>query len=682
MIAIGERGCDPIRVEHPPQWQGDRWTQVADLQPEEQIYGLGERATAANLRAATEASKSKQRPSPQPEQQPKTYRIWNYDPGNIYEPGTDPMYICIPVYIGLRQTPPGEHNSYPVFYENTFEGEFTFGEQATATFEQGALRYYLSIGEPTTLLDRYTRLTGRPSLPPYWALGYHQSRWGYRTEAAVRQEIETFWAHNLPISAVHLDIDCQVNHRAFTIDPQRFPQFAKMTEDFASRDIQVVAINNPGIKYSRQSNLLLEGEMLGAFCMDPDGELVKAPVWAGQTVFPDFTNPRVRHWWSRQFAYLLELGVQGFWQDMNEPAIFIAWGDPTLPKSTQHHLEGGGGDHREAHNIYGLLEARSAYEGIRQHCSQQRPFLVSRSGAAGLQRYSWTWTGDIVSTWEALRQTIPTILGLGLSGIPFCGPDIGGFLGNPGAELYLRWFQMSTFFMFYRTHCATSVSPRAPWTFGEPYLSIIRQFLQLRYRLRPYFYTLAWEAAKQGTPPVRPLFWTDPTNPDLWGVEDAFCLGTALLIYPVLQQNAASRSIRLPPGDWVNFWDDTCLKGAQTVQSTLSLEQIPVFVKSGSVIPMMEDSRLTLHLYVSSEQELDRSRSDKSFLYSDAGDGYGASRLDCFQLASSKKDDNASSIEMIWEQEGDYDPQYDSVTYQVHGVAIKTIWVNGQAVQL
>lgn len=642
-----------VRAELPPQWQHQQWTHRAQLQPEEQIYGLGERASTFNLRAA----KTEQQVS-------KTYQIWNYDPGNIYRPGVDPMYICVPVYLGLHHS-----GSYLVFYENTFRGELTFAEEAIAQFDQGSLRYYVAIGEPPQLLERYTQLTGRAPLPARWALGYHQSRWGYRTEAAVRQEVKSFQAHNVPLSAIHLDIDCQVGHRAFTIDPKRFPQLRNFTQELAQLGVRCITINNPGIKYSRQSNLFLEGQVLEAFCTDPDGKLVVAPVWAGQTVFPDFTNPTVRAWWNHQFAYLLNVGIAGFWNDMSEPAIFVSWGDPTMPKVAQHFLEGRGGDHREAHNVYGLLEAQSAYEGVLQACPDRRPFIVSRSGWAGLQRYAWTWTGDIVSTWEALRQTVSTVIGLGLSGIPYSGPDIGGFLGNPSAELYVRWFQMASFFTFCRTHSSTSVEPRAPWSFGEPYLSIIRRFLQLRYQLMPYFYTLAWEAAQRGYPPVRPLFWDSWNDPSTWGREDAFYLGKALLIYPVLQEGARSHLVSLPAGHWYHFWDDTVWEGGNTIQLEASLEYIPVLVRAGSILPLENGDQLVLHLYPPQSGESEGS------VYSDAGEGYGDSRVDQFWLIR-----HEHYLELTWESQGKYPFPYKSVQLRLHGLSLQKAWIDQQEV--
>ncbi|MBD3880162.1 glycoside hydrolase family 31 protein [Phormidium tenue FACHB-886] len=640
-----------FRQELPPLRTGEAWQHEAKLRPEEKIYGLGERAFHLNLRSPiNEETQSRQ-----------TYKLWNYDAAGMYGTGSDPMYICIPVYVGLH-----EQGSYLVFYENSFEGEVTLTDSATATFSGGALRYYITIGSPAQLSEKYTELTGRAPLPPRWALGYHQSRWGYRTEAAVRETVETFRSLDLPLSAIHLDIDVQVGFRAFTLDPDRFPLLGKFTQELAAQGVQFITILNPGIKDSRKSKLFIEGQMLDAFCKLPNGDLVVAPVWCGWSVFPDFTNPAVRQWWSRQYEFLLDLGVAGFWHDMNEPAAFIAWGDRSLPKVTRHWMEGRGGDHREAHNIYGLLQAKAGYESLCQYRSNQRPFIVSRAGWASLQRYSWTWTGDVECTWAAMRQTIATVLGLGLSGIPYSGPDIGGFQGNPSAELYVRWFQMSTFLPFYRAHCSNNVEYRAPWTYGEPYLSILRDFLKLRYRLMPYLYTLAWESTQKGYPIVRPLFWYNSDQPMLWEIDDCFYLGDALLVYPVFEEAARTCSILLPPGKWYSFWDDGVFDGEQTIECDVSLEKLPIFVKAGSILPMTENNRLMLHVYLPEQTE------NQSHLYSDAGDGYAESRLDQLQLIQ-----YPDGIELLWESQGDYPFSYEAVQLYWHGFQPQEIWSSG-----
>jgi alpha-glucosidase len=644
-----------LRQDAPPEWQGESWTHRTPLPPEAHIYGLGERIAGLNLRAARNT-----------QGQPKTFGLWNTDPANISQPGQDPLYITMPVYLGLHHG-----GSYLAFYENSFRGEMQFGEAATAQFSGGALRYYLAAGDPPQLLERFSELTGRAPLPPRWALGYHQSRWGYRTEATVRSEVELFQRHDLPISAVHLDIDCQVDHRSFTLDPDRFPNLCQFTRELREAGVRLVAINNPGIKHSRHSNLFLEGRVLNAFCTYPNGELVVAPVWPGQTVFPDFTNPQVRTWWSYQFSYLLDVGIAGFWNDMNEPVTFASWGEATLPLVTRHSFEGRGGDHREAHNLYGMLESRAAYESLCHHRPERRPFIVSRSGWVGMQRYAWTWTGDTLSTWEALRLTVGTVVGLGLSGVPFSGPDIGGFLGNPSAELYVRWFQMATFLAFYRTHCSIGVDPRAPWTYGEPTLSTIREFLQLRYRLLPYLYTLAWEAAQTGHPPVRPLFWYDSSDPQLWAVEDQFFLGEGLLVCPVVREGVRSRPVHLPPGHWYDFWNDACWEGGKTLDLEAPLERLPLLVKAGTILPMAAAETLSLHIYPPRQGEC------QSQIYSDAGEGYGDFRLDQFYLTC-----QGTEVTLSWQSSGNYPFPYQSVKLHIHGPSPETAWLEDQEVLL
>lgn len=627
-----------------PYRQGESWTQRSQLQPEEHIYGLGGRAAPLNLR--------------QPE---RTYRLWNYDAGGRYGPGTDPLYLCIPVYMGLHAA-----GSYLVFYENTFEGTLNFAEQATVNFAGGALRYYVVAGSPAHLLERYTQLTGRPPLPPRWALGYHQSRWGYGTATAVRQTAAAFQAHDIPISAIHLDIDCLDGFRAFTINPTGFPDPQALCQELAARDIRLVTIINPGVKADRQSKLFEEGRLQKIFCTLPDGQPVIATVWPGRCAFPDFTNPLARHWWSRQYEYLLDLGIAGFWHDMNEPGVFTLWEDASLPRlATQHDLEGRGGNHQEAHNVYGLMQAEAGFQSLAAYRPQQRPFIVSRSGWAGLQRYAWTWTGDVETSWQGLQQTIPTVLGLSLSGIPYSGPDIGGFKGNPSAELYLRWFQLAAFLTFCRTHSANNVKHRTPWLFGEPTLSCVRQLLQLRYQLLPYFYTLAWQATQTGEPPVRPLFWLDPQDKRLWSVEDAFLLG-ALLVCPVVQEGVRSRAVILPSGHWYNFWDDTLLQGPATVELAAPLEQMPVLVRAGTVLPLEQGKRLILHLYppvTGGERE--------SYLYSDAGDGYGPSRVDRFRV---RQQDN--QVTLTRQRTGEFSLPYTEVLMHCHR-AVEQAWVDG-----
>lgn len=632
-----------LRREFPPRRRRREWVHWAELRPEEHLYGLGERAAPLNLRGGE-------------------YCMWNSDPLGGYGPGVDPLYLGIPVYLGLHQ-----EGSYLLFYENSYRAVFRFKDLARVYFPGGSLRYYFIPGPPERALRRYTELTGRPPLPPRWALGYHQSRWGYREQEEVRTLLKKFLDHDLPLSVIHLDIDYMDGFRVFTVDRSRFPDLLALARELAEHGVRLVAILDPGVKRDPEYDLFREGLESGHFCTLPNGAVLYALVWPGWCAFPDFTDPVVRAWWGKQYSRLLEWGIAGFWHDMNEPSVHTDWGDSTFPLPTRHVMEGRGGDHREAHNLYGLLMNQAAYEGLCQQRPDVRPFLLSRSGWAGLQRYAWNWTGDTESTWEALQQTIPTVLGLGLSGIPYTGPDIGGFSGRPSAELYTRWFQLATFLPFFRTHSAWDVPPREPWTWGEPVLSIVREFLRLRYRLMPYLYTLAWETSRTGHPLVRPLFWPDGRDPALWDVQDAFLLGEALLVAPVLEEGARSRRVTLPAGRWYDFWEEAVYRGPGTVSVPAPLECIPLLVRAGSVLPMEEEGRLALHLYPPEGSE------GGGLLYSDAGDGYGPWRLERFHLRQT-----GDALEMAWETEGDYPFPWSDVRLFLHGVRAGRLWIDGR----
>ncbi|MEW5871674.1 MAG: TIM-barrel domain-containing protein [Chloroflexota bacterium] len=650
-----------LRQELPPRLRGapemPTWQLEALLEPREHLYGLGEQAGPFNLRGAIR-------------------RMWNTDPGGSYGPQANPLYMPVPVYMGLH---PG--GSYLIFHENSFPATFDFRESCQVTFEGGALRTYFIPGPPERALQRYTQLTGRPELPPLWSLGYHQSRWGYLNEADILEVVAGFTQHDLPLSAIHLDIDYMRGFRVFTVDPQRFPDLKSLAKRLQDQDIRLVTIIDPGVKQDRNYEFYKDGNQQGRFCMLPNGRPAVGVVWPGKSVFPDFTDAKTRAWWGEGYRQLLEAGVAGIWHDMNEPTSFAAWGGNTLPSATRHKLEGHGGDHRQAHNLYGLMMNRAGHEALHQLRPERRPWIISRAGWASQQRYAWNWTGDCESTWGSLRMSIASILGQGLSGLPYTGPDIGGFSGSPSAELYLRWFQLATFLPFFRTHSALTTARREPWVYGEPYTDIIRQFLRLRYRLLPYLYTLAWQTSQTGFPLVRPLFWTDANDQALWDIDDAFLLGEALLIAPVLEESQEQRSLQLPGGNWYNLWDDQVLTGSKSVELPTNLETIPVLVRAGSLLPLAEKNistqsagtRMELHLYPPEEGHIPAPQ----LLYSDAGDGYGESRLERFQVRGSQ-----GEIEVTWQGEGEFPFPYDEIEVHLHGYRARRAWIDERPAEM
>ena len=648
------RGGTVLRQEQAPFRQAETWIHPASIRPDERLFGLGEQPAGLDLRG-------------------RKYRMWNTDPGGSYGPQDGPLYMPLPVYLGLHGA-----GSYLIFYENPYPAEFDFTrnpreliQTSRATFEGGMLRYYFIPGPPERALERFTELTGRPPLPPRWSLGYHQCRWGYKTEADVRRVAEGFAANDMPLSAIHLDIDYMDGYRVFSVDRARFLSLSGLSQKLAGQGVRLVTIVDPGIKQDRAYDIYQQAVKGNYLIRLPNGKPLAGLVWPGWSVFPDFTNPETRRWWGDQYTRLLQEGIAGFWHDMNEPTSFSSGSDMTLPLAARHDLEGAGADHHQAHNLYALLMNRAGYEGLRRLQPERRPWIFSRSGWAGQARYAWNWTGDTESTWAGLRMTVPTVLNLSLAGQPFSGPDIGGFSGNPSAELYLRSFQMAAFLPFFRTHSSTGTAPREPWTFGEPYTSILRDFLKLRYRLMPYLYTLAWEAAQNGHPLVRPLFWGSGKDPDLWDIEDEFLLGDSLLVAPVVEEGAASRQVMLPSGGWYSFWDDVLLRGPGAFTLPAPLEQIPLLVRAGSILPLEEAGILTLHAYA---PVMDGPGTVLN-LYSDAGDGSagGGWRLDRFTVRREGR-----SLHLSWQnEEHAFAFPYARVAIHPHGLPGCRVWVQG-----
>lgn len=627
-----QRADPPLHSMTDALYPGPAWLARASLPQEACVIGLGEQSGPLNLRGGR-------------------FQLWNTDPGGAYGPGDQPIYAPLPVYYTLQPD-----CGYLIFYENSFPADFQFDAdaapgQAQAWFSGGRLRYYFIPGAPATCLERFSELTGRAPLPPRWSLGYHQSRWSYEDEADVRAVAGGFRQRGWPLSAIHLDIDYMEGFRVFTVDRQCFPDLKQLTADLEQDGgVKLVTIIDPGVKRDPHYQVCQEGLENGYFASDAKGGAYPGVVWPGEAYFPDFTNPAARRWWGDQYPILLSQGIAGIWHDMNEPATFSAVGDPSLPPDVRHIMEGQGSDHRQAHNLYGLLMNRAGYEGLLRHAPQRRPWLLTRSGWVGLPRYAWHWTGDSESSWESLRMALRTVLGLGLCGWPYSGPDIGGFDGNPDAELFTRWFQAASLLPFFRGHASRSAARREPWLYGEPYSEIIGHSLHLRAHLLPYLYTLAWQTSQNGWPLVRPLFWDHPSERRLWEVSDAFLLGDALLAAPVLEAGQIERGVVLPAGEWRDYWSGARYRGPGQVRLEARLETLPLLVRAGTIVPVdVSHSLLQYDLEEDASQEQpltqpgyqpgleitpDASGRASGKWYTDAGDGPADApgRLDEFLL--------------------------------------------------
>ncbi|UXY18603.1 glycoside hydrolase family 31 protein [Streptomyces cynarae] len=612
-IEVCTPGGVTLRRDLPPRWWepagggGARWMQRAEVAPDARFFGLGGRVGGPRLRDGT-------------------YRLWNTDPGRPFGPGDDPLYITMPVQMVVADA-----GTHLVFHDTSWDGTVTLreGEEGAGSghdragacevrMDGGPLRCWVMLGTPARVLRVWASLTGVPAVPPAWALGHHHARWGFGSEQEVRRIVAGYSERDLPLDAVHLDIDHLDGHRVFSVDRDRFPKLPVLAEDLRRDGIRLVSIVDPAVKAEPGDPVYDSGHARDAFVRDASGRPVEGVAWPGETVYPDFTHARVREWWGGLYQERLAQGFAGFWHDMNEPVSFTAFGENTLPRSARHALEGRGGDHREAHNVYALCMARAAYEGLRGLVPDQRPFLFSRSGWVGMQRYGGTWSGDVATGWPGLRASLSLVMGLGLCGVPYSGPDVGGFDGSPSPELYLRWLQLAAYLPLFRTHASLRAGRREPWEFGDDVLKHARVALAERRRLLPYFVTLAHLARRTGAPYVRPLWWGAPEDRALRNCEDAFLLGDSLLVAPVLEAGAVRRTVLLPPGRWYDTVTEAVYEGAGHKVVDAPLGRIPVFARAGAVLPVRgADGGLELEVWAPA-----RGRSGGGTVVPDAGDGW------------------------------------------------------------
>ncbi|MCG0063747.1 glycoside hydrolase family 31 protein [Streptomyces tricolor] len=608
--------CTPggvmLRRDQPPRWWepvgggAARWMQRSEVAADARFFGLGGRASGPRLRDGR-------------------YRLWNTDPGRAFGPGDDPLYLTMPVQLVVADA-----GTHLVFHDTTWDGTVVLAEgeegagsghdragRCEVRMDGGPLRCWVAVGTPARVLHTWAALTGAPALPPAWALGHHHARWGFGSEQEVRRIVAGYQERGLPLDAVHLDIDHYDEHRVFTVDQDRFPKLPVLAEELRRDGIRLVSIVDPAVRAEPGGAVYESGSAVDAFVRDAQGRPVRGVGWAGESVFPDFTHARVRAWWGGLYEERLGQGFAGFWHDLNEPTSFSAFGEPTLPRSARHALEGRGGDHREAHNVYALCMAQAAYEGLRELVPGERPFLFSRSGWAGLQRYGGAWSGDVATGWPGLRASLSLVLGLGLCGVPYSGPDVGGFDGSPSPELYLRWFQLGAYLPLFRTHASLRAGRREPWEFGAEVLEHARVALLERRRLLPYFLTLAHLARRTGAPYVRPLWWGAPEDRALRDCEDTFLLGDGLLVAPVLDPGTDRRAVQLPRGRWYDTVTEEAHEGPGQILVDAPLSRIPVLARAGAVLPVRgADGGLELEVWAPA-----RGRTGYGVVVPDPGDG-------------------------------------------------------------
>ncbi len=614
------------------------------IQEQEEFYGLGDKPYRSYLRGLRS-------------------EIWSSDTYG-YERHSDPLYKNIPFYYGLH------HGlAYGIFFDNPFRSRFDFGHERgdVCRFwaEGGEMNYYFFYG-PSLLrvAEAYVSLTGRPDMPPLWALGYQQSKWSYFPDQKVRDVAQNFRARKIPCDVLHLDIDYMDGYRCFTWNPEHFPEPASLIADLDSQGFKTVVILNPGLKIDKDYQLYVEGVEKGYFCRRADGPLMKGKVWPGECHFPDFTQPDVRAWWAELFPAFLRSGVHGIWNDMNEPAVLEIG---TFPLDTRHDFDGHPCSHRKAHNVYGMQMTRASYLGIKKAVFPRRPFQLTRSGYAGVQRFAAVWTGDNLATWDHLWIANIQAQRLSISGLSFVGSDVGGFIGECSGELFLRWMQLGAFHPLFRTHSSRDYGEREPWTFGEPFTSAIRKAIETRYRFLPYLYTVFWRYHSQGTPMLLPLCFLDQNDPETFYRMEEFGVGTQVIVCPIGMPGTKERVMYLPQGQWFNYWTDELVQGGKEFTFRGELHTWPVFVKAGTVLPhypvMQHVSQLQLevmdlHLYAGEAT---------SELYEDAGE-FADYQQGNFLIRTFNVVEDATGLKIVHRKQGRFNVSYHSFRVLLHGL--------------
>ena len=644
-------------------WDGARVRCWKWMPPDEQYFGLGEKSGQLDKRG-------------------HAYVMWNTDAygwGN----STDPLYESVPFFISLRAG-----RAYGLFFDNTWRSSFDLGVEAPDQYsfgaEGGELNYYFFYGpDPKKVIQRYTELVGRMPLPARWAIGYHQSRYSYYPESYVRFIADNFRQRQIPCDALFLDIDYMDGYRVFTWDKSRFSDPPRLLADLRKQGFKVVTIIDPGIKVDPNYWAYAQGLEDGNFVKKPDGRLYIGKVWPGDSAFPDFTSEKARAWWGSLYKGLIDDGVAGFWNDMNEPSIFDV-PSKTMDLDAIFDDHGLHSPHVKIHNVYGMLMSEATRAGMLQLRPNERPLVITRATYAGGQRYAAVWTGDNSSLWEHLRLSLPELMTMGLSGLTLAGADIGGFALSPSAELYTRWLEAGVFYPYCRTHTEKGSRNQEPWSFGNRMEEINRRAIELRYRLMPYLYDAFHEAAESGLPVMRALLLDYPDDPQAIGQNYEFLFGDDLLVSPVVKSDERKWDVYLPRGVWYDFWTDQRYTGPTQVNVEAPLDRIPIFVRGGAIIPTQQVLEytdqapvdpLTFEIYPAGDSTREYYEDDGLSL------DYQRGVVLRERVSSSERDDTVALH--LSAREGSYAPPARSLIFKVHAVRTspRKVEINGQGSQ-
>ena len=657
--------CDPAgnvlladEPNLPMAWNGRRVHAWKKMPADENYFGLGDKAGPMNRRN-------------------RAFTDWNTDEFGWQE-SSDPLYKTIPFFIGLRNG-----LAYGLFFDNTYRSVFDFGKESQDYFsfgaEGGELNYYFIAGpDPKKIIEEYTALTGRSPLPPLWTLGYQQCRYSYYPESRAREIVKTLREKKIPADAIYFDIDYQQGNAPFTINREYFPTFEKMIADFRAQGMHTILITDLHIKKDPNHAYAPydSGMKNDVFVKNPDGSVFVGTVWPGESVFPDFTLTRVRDWWGGLYKDFVGMGAAGFWNDMNEPALFLR-ADKTMPLDVVHRLDDGTTlDHRAIHNIYGMQNVRATYDGLRKLQANERPFVLTRAAYSGAQRYSATWTGDNSSTWNHLKMSTPMLLSMGISGFPLIGDDIGGFAGSPTADLLTRWFEVGALNPIYRDHTAKGTADQEPWVHGPEHEAIRRRYMELRYMLMPYLYTGIEEASRTGLPLMRPVFLEYPHASDFYGDNRDFLFGRDFFAAPVTTEMVDAEEISFPPGEWYDFWTNTKLSSKEKLSLHPRLDEMPLYVRAGAIVPMQPlvqsteekpNGPLQLRVYLPSSA----SNSDcRGALYQDDGHTFAYQKGEILRVNYSCQVSNGSVTVTSNTEKIAYHPWWNSAELRLVGTTV------------
>ena len=640
-------------------WNGEQVTTYKKLMEGERFIGLGEKVGPLDRRG-------------------KGYVNWNTD-AFAYHSGTDPIYATIPFYIGI-------HNGlqYGIFFDNSAKSYFNFGasNNRTSAFyaDTGIMNYYFIYGKTVReIIQAYSWLTGTMPLPPIWSLGFQQCRYSYYPESEVRGIARNFRERNIPADAIVLDIHYMDAYKIFTWHPKHFPDPKNLIAELKEDGFHVVVMCDPGIKTEKGYKPFEEGKKQDLFLKYPDGEAYTGQVWPGWCHFPDFTKPKTREVWSKWMKSYADVGVEGYWNDMNE---FSSWGQ-MMPENIVFDFEGQKATARQGRNVYGIQMAKSTFEAARKNLMGKRPFNLTRSGYAGIQRYAALWTGDNVSYDEHMMLGVRLVNSLGLSGVAFSGYDIGGFVGDASPRLFARWISIGAFSPFFRVHSMINSRDSEPWSYGEEVEIISRNYISLRYQLMPYIYSLFKEASVSGLPVQRSLAIDYPHREEVYSAlfEHQYLFGPNFLVAPCESQKEIIK-VFLPPGGWYAFNDGNYFDGDQVITVDSPVHKLPVFVKAGAVIPTQD---IIMHTGEKSEvvhMHVYKGKEEGSFeWYMDDGKTYAFEKGECCTRLI--RYDGLAGKLVIEPQLGEYRPAYRKMNFVFHGFSSKlTVALAGKKIKL